>query len=178
VASARPAIDILCWSKRLRPIDEIRALEAGLSTSSDRSPVSPAVDPAARLRDVIGKLYRRFRQNQDGDLTPAQLSVMATVETSAPIRLGDLAEREGVQPSTLSRTVSWLIEHDLLERCVSDTDKRSATVTLTSDGAKLMELLRERRTAEFVRRIARLSPTDQATVARALPVLEHLLDSY
>ena len=136
------------------------------------------LESATRLRDVVGRLYRRFRQNQDGGLTPALLSAMATIETSGPIKLSDLADREGVHRATLSRTVAWLIEHDLVHREVSTTDRRSATVSLTIDGEKLLEMLRERRTAQFANRIEALTPQQRVDLVRALPLLEALLETY
>jgi DNA-binding MarR family transcriptional regulator len=131
---------------------------------------------ASRLRIVVGALYRRFRQNQDGGLTPAQLSLLATVEAFGPIRLGDLAEREGVQPSTLTRSVHWLVQHGLAERQVSPEDRRSTIVVLTPDGSVLLDRLRERRTAAFARRLDRMPAGDFAKLERALPALESLID--
>jgi DNA-binding MarR family transcriptional regulator len=153
-----------------------RQADSPATAGDDSAAADDLMEIASRLRIVVGALYRRFRQNQDGGLTPAQLSLLATVEAFGPIRLGDLAEREGVQPSTLTRSVNWLVVHGLAERQVAPEDRRATIVALSPDGATLLDRLRERRTAAFARRLDRMPAVDFATLERALPALESLID--
>jgi DNA-binding MarR family transcriptional regulator len=135
-----------------------------------------SLEIASRLRMVIRWLHRLSRQFREGGLTPAQLSLLDTIEAFGPIRLGELAERESISPSTLTRSLAWLVTRNLVEREVVTGDRRATTVRVSPEGATLLDTLRELRTAEFVRRLRCLSPADLARIERALPVLELLID--
>ena len=70
------------------------------------------LETAARLRAVIGKLSRRLRPTpaaQEAGLTPTKTSVLQTVVREGPIRVSDLAESEGINPTQLSRTIGHLL---------------------------------------------------------------------
>jgi DNA-binding MarR family transcriptional regulator len=135
-----------------------------------------SLEIASRLRMVIRWLHRLSRQFREGGLTPAQLSLLDTIEAFGPIRLGELADRESIAPSTLTRSVGWLITRGLAERQVVPGDRRATTVQVSAEGAKLLDTLRELRTAEFARRLRQLSAADLARIERAVPVLELLID--
>ncbi len=71
---------------------------------------------ATRLRVAIARLSRRLRRHELAGLTPTQLSALATVEASGPMRLGDVAAAEGIAPSTLTRIVTALEDRAYVER--------------------------------------------------------------
>lgn len=131
-------------------------------------------DAASRLRLVIARLARQLRQQTLGDLTLTQWSALATVETHEPVRIGDLAEREGVSAATATRVVAVLEERGLVERSADVADRRSWRVSLTDAGRKELALMRKVRTARLAQRIASLDPSDARRLADLLPVLEAL----
>ena len=131
-------------------------------------------DAASRLRLAIARLARQLRQQTLGELTLTQWSALATVELNEPIRIGDLAEREGVSAATATRVVAVLEERGLVQRSADATDRRSWRVSLTDGGRKELTLMRKVRTARLARRIAALDPTDAARLVELLPVLETL----
>jgi hypothetical protein len=57
-----------------------------------------AVTDVTRLRIALARLYRRLRRHELVGLTPTQLMPLATVKSSGPMRLGDLAAAEGIAP--------------------------------------------------------------------------------
>ena len=63
-------------------------------------------EAAARLRVAITRLQRQLRQQSFGDLTLSQWSALVTIEMRGPMRIGDLAEREGVSAPTATRLVA------------------------------------------------------------------------
>jgi DNA-binding MarR family transcriptional regulator len=138
-------------------------------------PVRRTTDIASALRVVVGRLYRQFRQNQDGELTPSQLSNLVTIETYGPLRLGELAEREGVAPGTLSRGIDLLEARGLVNRIVDPSDRRAMLVGVTETGGKLLQALRETRTARFAQRIELLDERQRTVLVEAIEVLEALL---
>lgn len=138
-------------------------------------PAPRTTEIASALRVVVGRLYRQFRQNQDGELTPSQLSNLVTIEAHGPLRLGELAEREGVAPGTLSKGIGWLEARDLVSRIVDPQDRRSTFVCVTESGQNLLDQLRVKRTARFAQRIELLDERQRTVLVEAIEVLEALL---
>lgn len=133
-------------------------------------------DAASRLRLTIARLARQLRQQTLGDLTLTQWSALVTVETHEPVRIGDLAEREGVSAATATRVVALLEERGLVQRSADAADRRSWRVSLTDAGRRELAGMRKVRTARLAQRIASLDPADARRLTELLPVLEALAD--
>jgi len=131
-------------------------------------------EAAARLRVAITRLQRQLRQQTVGELTLSQWSALVTVEMHGPMRIGDLADREGVSAPTATRLVASLEEHGLLERQTDSADRRSSYVTVTASGREQLEWARQARTAKLAQRLATLSDADVARLLDVLPLLEAL----
>jgi DNA-binding MarR family transcriptional regulator len=137
----------------------------------DRPPEELA---AVELLEAIGRLVRRLRSAYVGPLAAGSFSALASVVRLGRVRLGDLAEREGVQPPTLSRVVAQLEREGYVERQVDSEDRRSAFLVPTELGRRTYEDVYSHRAAVFVERMARLSEADRAAVLAAVPALDHL----
>jgi DNA-binding MarR family transcriptional regulator len=131
-------------------------------------------EAAARLRVAITRLQRQLRQQALGALTLSQWSALVTVETHGPMRIGDLADREGVSAPTATRLVASLEEHRLLERETDSNDRRSSYVTVTDAGRQQLEWARQVRTAKLAQRLSTLSDADVRRLLDVLPLLEAL----
>jgi DNA-binding MarR family transcriptional regulator len=131
-------------------------------------------EAAARLRVAITRLQRQLRQQTVGELTLSQWSALVTVEMHGPMRIGDLADREGVSAPTATRLVASLEEHGLLERQTDSADRRSSYVTVSASGRDQLEWARQARTAKLAQRLATLSDADVARLLDVLPLLEAL----
>lgn len=131
-------------------------------------------EAAARLRVAITRLQRQLRQQTVGELTLSQWSALVTVEMHGPMRIGDLADREGVSAPTATRLVASLEEHGLLERQTDSADRRSSYVTVSASGRDQLEWARQARTAKLAQRLATLSDADVARLLEVLPLLEAL----
>jgi DNA-binding MarR family transcriptional regulator len=94
-----------------------------------------------------------------------------------PVRLGDLATREGVSASTLSRLVDSLVESGMVIRVRDPDDARSSLVSATADGLAFLEDLRRNGTTLIHGGLRSLGDTDRAAVLAALPALEKLADA-
>jgi DNA-binding MarR family transcriptional regulator len=129
------------------------------------------------LRATIGRLSRRLRPTAAATaagLTPTRVTVLLDVVRRGPVRLGDVAASEGINPTMLSRVISDLVATGLLER-VSDTeDRRAAWVRATARGRRLAERMRGERTDAINRALAGLSAQEQLAIEHALPALEVL----
>jgi len=131
-------------------------------------------DAASRLRFVIARLARQLRQQSLGGLTLTQWSALGSIEANEPIRIGDLAEREGVSAATATRVVALLEEQGFVGRGADPTDRRSWRVSLTEEGRQKIAWMRKVRTAQLAQRLASLDPDDASRLVDVLPVLEAL----
>ena len=129
---------------------------------------------AGRLRLAITRLARQLRQTSDADLSPTQASVLATVGTSGPLTLGELAELERVASPTITKVIGLLHERGLVDKIPDPDDRRFVRVQLTREGAALVERARARKTAWLARQLEDLSPDELERLVAATDVLEHL----
>ena len=87
---------------------------------------------------------RRITQFLDRELaesgfTVAQLGLMAQIAVASDDTLGALAQRTGLEQSTLSRNLRTLEGLGLIEVAVVETDLRRRAVWLTESGARRLE---------------------------------------
>lgn len=133
---------------------------------------------AADLRQAVGRTHRRLRaQVGDAHLPYAQYSVLVVLGREGPTTPGRLAEIEGVQPPTMTRTVNCLAELGLVSKGPDPTDGRLVVVALTPVGEAEVRETRRRRDAWLTARLARLAPDDRAVLARAAVLLKEIAAS-
>jgi len=72
-------------------------------------------------------------------LTVVQIGLMAQIAAADDDRLGALAERTGLEQSTLSRNLRTLEGEGLIEIAIVETDLRRRAVWLTEAGARRLE---------------------------------------
>jgi DNA-binding MarR family transcriptional regulator len=73
-------------------------------------------------------------------LSFAQFGLMAEIASASDDRVGALAERMGLDQSTLSRTLRTLEGDGLVEIAMVESDQRKRTVWLTEKGARRLEM--------------------------------------
>ena len=137
------------------------------------------LDTTGRLRAVIGRLSRRLRPTptaRAAGLTPTRTSVLLTVMREGPIRVSDLAEAEGINPTQLSRAIAHLVDAGLVERAADEGDRRAAWLKPTAAGRKLTERIRRERTDALNVALEGLAPDERERIVTALSALEHLAD--
>jgi DNA-binding MarR family transcriptional regulator len=148
---------------------------AATTASSD----AELAELASHLRLAVARLNRRIRQQAattGEELTASTQAALATIERLGPITLGELAAVEQVQPPSMTRIVSRLEEWRYVTRVVDPADRRVARVAINDTGRDLLARSRTRKDAYLAQRVAELSASEQALLARALPLLERLQD--
>ena len=134
-------------------------------------------EDVARLRTALARISRFLDRQSRGDgLTRSQASALATAVRLGPVRLTELAEVEGVNPTMLSRIVGKLEDDGLLGRRPDPDDRRAARVEVTAAGAALHRRLRAERTQLLTDRLAALPDTRAAELLAAIPALEALAE--
>ena len=139
-----------------------------------RAPDLSTEELAAALRLSVTRLARILRQQSDADLTPTQLSALATLERRGPVPIGVLADEEQIGAPTATKTIDRLVAAGHVERHAAPADRRVTLVEVTDDGRALLAELRARKTAWLTTRLAALSEEDRRAAADAVAVLERL----
>jgi DNA-binding MarR family transcriptional regulator len=132
-------------------------------------------ETAARLRRSVTRLNRRLRQNSLADVSPAQASMLATIEKLVKPTLGDLAKAEQIQPPSVTRLVQSLVDASLCTRTVDENDRRAQRVELTAQGRKELQSIRRKKTVWLSSRLEELSTADQKKAAELATLLEKIL---
>jgi DNA-binding MarR family transcriptional regulator len=134
-------------------------------------------ETAQRLRIVFGRLSRALRPTEAGlaaDLTPTRVAVLLNTVRNGPIRLAEVAEQEGLNPTLLSRTVAALADAGLVARTADESDRRSAWLEATPAGRELAQQIRTQRTHAVEAALSQLAQPDRRLVEESLPALEQL----
>jgi DNA-binding MarR family transcriptional regulator len=131
---------------------------------------------ATRLRLAVTRLARRLRQESADGLTPSQTSALATIDRCGGLTPSELATAERIQRPTATRVIAALEQARLAERTADPDDGRSATVQLTPHGTQVLAALRSRKNAYLARRLATMTADELATLERAAPLIERLIE--
>lgn len=113
-----------------------------------QAPKSLRTDAAAALDVCLGwtsrQLARRIareleRGMADAGMPLSQFWLMAQIASSPDDRLGALAERMGLDPSSLSRNLKVIERRGWIEIALAEADQRRRMVWLTEAGARALE---------------------------------------
>jgi DNA-binding MarR family transcriptional regulator len=133
-------------------------------------------DLVESLRLAVGRLARRLRQQNEGEITASQFFALSSIAHYGPITLGKLASVERLRPPSVTRMVAFLEESGLVRRHPDPDDRRFSRVEVTDLGRDLIERSRTRKDAFLATRLATLSANELAVLREATPVLERLLE--
>ncbi len=107
----------------------------------------------------------------DLDLTVSQLRAIYLLAYHGSLSIGELAGLLKLGYPAASVLVQQLVQQQLAERSEDTRDRRRALVRLTERGARLVSDRRERREAQFLPRLNRLSDEELAGLQRGLEAL-------
>ena len=123
---------------------------------------------AAASRALVGVIASSYAPVRDR-ITVAQVRVLLVLASSGgPMRSGDLAERLGVHPSTLTRTGDRLVGAGYIRRAANPENRRESLLSLTNTGSRLINTVARRRDANIRRVLERLSAADRRAVVAAM----------
>ena len=146
--------------------------------------MTPSVEKLARtdaglasaLRESVARLGRRLRTERDPglDLGLGALSVLGLLYRHGPQTAGQLAERERVQPPSMTRTVGCLVDGGYAVRRRHESDGRQVVVEISELGRETVERQRSRRDAWLALRLKELTAEERAVLRQAAPLLERI----
>ena len=135
-------------------------------------------DLAGELRIAIGRASRRVRAERgEAGLTDPQFTVLAWLTKEGPLTPGQLAERERIQPPSMTRTVSGLVELGLVAKTEHPTDGRQVVVTLPGAGVAEVDETRRRRDAWLADRLSQMTKDERTLLVDAAELLRRIASS-
>lgn len=134
---------------------------------------------ASVLRVSVARLSRRLRNEREADdgLGLGALSALGVLFREGPMTVGQLAEKERVQPPSMTRTVNHLVERAYAVRSRHETDGRQVVVEISDAGRERILTDRRRRDAWLAQRLAELTPEERAVLRQAAPLLERIANT-
>lgn len=145
--------------------------------ASSRPPASDAAsggESGQRVAAAVHDLLASFVRLTPRDMSLTSVSVLATLDRTGPHRITELAASEGVSQPAITTLVASLAREGYVERLSDPADKRVVMVAITGTGIRYLRGRRAASTGVFAEAAGRLSADESATLAAALPVLEHL----
>jgi DNA-binding MarR family transcriptional regulator len=131
---------------------------------------------ASQLRVSVARLARRLRNERDPDnpLGVGAISVLGVLLRHGEQTVGQLAAHERVQPPSMTRTVSCLVDDGYAVRRPSETDGRSTLVDISEKGRQMLLADRRRREAWLARQLKDLTPDERDLLRQVAPLIERL----
>jgi DNA-binding MarR family transcriptional regulator len=109
-------------------------------------------------------------------LSASSFTTLDTLSYAGPLRISELADREGMTQPGMTTLVNRLENDGLAQRATDPTDGRAALVSITETGRARVGAYRAMRAQLIGERLTQLDPADQAALRRAVDAMEHLTD--
>ena len=133
---------------------------------------------ADRLHSATIHLLRRLRVEDEAlGISAPRLSALSVLVFAGPMRIGELAHLEQVEPPTMTRLVDGLERDGYVTRSPDPDDARAVAVHATDAGRAALLEGRRRRVEAFTSLLATLPQRELAQLARGVAALERALGS-
>jgi DNA-binding MarR family transcriptional regulator len=107
------------------------------------------------------RLHASLHPELGAKLTPSKVRALALIGESGGLRIGELADRVGVDDTTATRMVDRLEELGVAERRGAEGDRRATLVDLTDEGRGLMRGVAEQRLLFYCDVLDALDPEER-----------------
>ncbi|MFL6099397.1 MAG: MarR family winged helix-turn-helix transcriptional regulator [Actinomycetales bacterium] len=154
------------------------AAETRPLTDGDTTMMSRRMPPADSLLDeimagarVVAGVIARSLVHTDGHVTLPQLRVLVVMGERGILSLNDVADVLGVHPSNATRLVDRLVNGGLIDRRQDPANRRQLQLTLTAEGADLVNSVMQHRRESLAEIVATLPVSSQRDLAQAMGAL-------
>ena len=136
---------------------------------------------ARELLDVIPVIMRtirtEMRSHRSNDLTVPLFRSLMFLERQPGVSLQELAGHLGLTSPSACKIVDGLVDHSMVKRQHSNTDRRKITLALTPEGQNVLEEARTNAQTRLADRLGSLSAEQCETVFQAMKILQPLFRS-
>jgi DNA-binding MarR family transcriptional regulator len=126
------------------------------------------------IADGLDRLALWARRRTPVQMSGTSIMTLDTLAFAGPLRITELAEREGVSQPGMTTLINRLAGDGYAERFADPTDGRAALVRITPAGRQVLTERHAARSAALRVVIARLPIEHQAALAAALDALHAL----
>lgn len=134
---------------------------------------------ATKLRPVLTRLVRKLRKLSPADtpLSQSERSVLVLLEQNGELLSAELAVMEKITPQSMGQIINHLSALNLINKKVSPTDKRKILLSISAQGAKMIQQVRNERD-EWLSKALRqtCTPAEQQILLQAIDSLNKLVD--
>ncbi len=130
------------------------------------------VERAAR---ALLALSARAGADLPGGLSLTQLRALTVAERLGPCSLAALAEPLLISTSSASRLVDRLVAAGVLDRRLSQLNRREVTLRITPAGTRLLRRHENARRAAFAEVLQRMTPAEVRALVRGLEAVQRQL---
>ena len=109
------------------------------------------------------------------DLSAAQYRTLVVLASRGPLRMVDLAQLQGVNPSTVGRMCDRLVRRGFVRRQRTRGDRRIVVVSLSKEGRRVLDEATVARREAITVALSTLSVERQRAAAAALRALSEAL---
>lgn len=155
------------------------AAATSVGDTVDLSPNQSVIDDAlgAIIRWSLYEFHARLVATSGVSIDRSMISILTRLSASGTLRISDLADRLGLDRSTLSRQVAAAVAAGYVSRTTDESDSRAYLVSMTDEGKAAYEAVRRARTRIMAELTSQMTPTEVARVSDALPILVRALDN-
>lgn len=134
---------------------------------------------AAELRAVTARLRRRLREQAHlGEITGTQMAVLGRLEREGPATVTVLAKAEAMRPQSMGANMAALEAAGLAAGAPDPGDGRQTLWSVTPAFLARIKANRAAREDWLCHALEKaLSPSEQAELARAIRLLDRLVDT-
>ena len=142
---------------------------------------APSYACARQVLDAVPLVMRairaEMRSHRTPDISVPQFRALAFLRRNEGSSLSDLAEHVGLTLPSVSKMVDGLVERDLVRRETQHSDRRRLKLSLTERGRRMLETARTATQSCLAQKLATLSPSERAKVARTMELFQRLFAS-
>lgn len=149
--------------------------DPGRDTGSLPDRPSPVAVEVARVQVAAIQLARQLKAADASGLATSARTALAALVKYGPVPAGRLAEIEGVDPASISRTLRTLERQGLIRRTTDPTDRRVSLISASPAGTDSFYRSRNQTTDFLVERLAGLTGEELEQILAVAPALELLV---
>lgn len=129
------------------------------------------------IRWSLYEFHTRLVETSGVYIDRSMISILTRLSAAGPLRISDLADRLGLDRSTLSRQVAAAVAAGYVSRAADESDNRAYLVSMTDEGKAAYQAVHRARTRLMVELTAQMTSSEVVRVADALPVLAGALEN-
>ncbi|MHC8609394.1 MarR family winged helix-turn-helix transcriptional regulator [Paenarthrobacter ureafaciens] len=136
------------------------------------------LDLAQEFRETLRLGVYMFRRlDPEGDLTAAQLSLLAMISDGG-LRVGDIARNLGIRVPSATEQIIKLERAGLVSRQPDPDDSRAVQVAITQAGMTAVDFANQRRNELVATLLQELSDDELGHLTAALPVITKINNAF